>query len=85
MPPMTAGCSINTCNSALYVLLSSPYYACFEPIKKRSAQPHLSGWGWAELMGICGRVRPYFFGVKMVISPVECFLQVSLCLEASRV
>ena len=42
LPPMTAGCSINTCNSALYVLLSSPYYACFEPIKKRSAQPHLS-------------------------------------------
>lgn len=82
---MTAGCSINLCKSALYVLLSSPYYACFEPIKKRSAQPHLSGWGWAELMGICGRVRPYFFGVKMVISPVECFLQVSLCLDASRV
>ncbi len=31
------------------------------------------------------QVRPYFFGVKMVISPVECFLQVSLCLDASKV
>ena len=82
---MTAGCSINLCKSAIYVLLSSPCYACFEPIEKQSAQPHLSGWSWAELMGICGAGVPYFFGVKMVISPVECFLQVSLCLDASRV
>ena len=39
---MTAGCSINSCKSALYVLLASPYYACFEPIEKQSTQPHLS-------------------------------------------
>ena len=53
---MTAGCSINYCKSALYVLLASPYYACFELIEKQSAQPHLSGWGWAELIGICGQM-----------------------------
>ena len=54
LPPVTAGCSINSCKSALYVLLASLHSACFEPIEKQSAQPHLSGWGWAELMGICG-------------------------------
>ena len=47
---MTAVCSINLCKSALYVLIASPYYACFELIEKQSAQPHLSGWGWADCM-----------------------------------
>ena len=50
LSPMTAGCSINSCNSALYVFLFSPHAACFEPIKKQSAQPHHSGWGWADCM-----------------------------------
>ena len=44
LPPMTAGCSINSCKSALYVLLASLHFACFEPIEKQPAQPHLSGW-----------------------------------------
>ncbi|KDU78587.1 hypothetical protein HMPREF1121_01442 [Porphyromonas sp. KLE 1280] len=31
-------------------MLASPYYACFEPIEKQSAQPHHWGWGWADCM-----------------------------------
>ena len=47
---MTAGRSINSCKSALYVLLFSLHSACFKPIEKQSAQPHLSGWSWADCM-----------------------------------
>ena len=52
LPPMTAGCSINSCKSALYVLLASPYYACFEPIEKQSTQPHLSASKYEECMEV---------------------------------
>lgn len=54
LSPMTAGCSINSCKSALYVLLDSPHSTCFEPIKKQSAQPHLSGWAGRSLSEYVG-------------------------------
>ena len=85
LPPMTAGCSINSCNSVLYVFLFfSP--RCVLRAHQKAVRP-ASSLG----MGLGGAYRnmwadvPYFFGVKMVISPVESFLQVSLCLDASRV
>ena len=52
LPPMTAGCSINSCKSALYASLFSPHSACFEPIEKQSAQPHLSASKYEACMEV---------------------------------
>ena len=71
---MTAGCSINPCKSALYVLLASLHSACFEPIEKQSAQPHLSGWGWAELMGICGAGVTLLLADEGYYRDLACFI-----------
>ena len=64
LPPMTAGCSINSCKSALYVFLFLPTLRASSPSK--SSPPSLiTRDGLGGLYGESGRRVPYFLRTKV--------------------